>query len=97
MGSYNLQKQALSCHHVIGDGDSAAEEATYLINKITVLWNTVAVECQGDGDPLNDLRIKNTLTGHEYDLPAKGLFYAIGHEPVMVLFAISYEPMQIDT
>ena len=85
MGSSNLQREALSCHHVIGGGNSAAEEATYLMNKITVSWNTVAVECQGDGDPLNDLRIKNTLTGHESDLPAKGLFYAIGHEPVMGL------------
>jgi thioredoxin reductase (NADPH) len=44
----------------------------------TVLWNTVAVECQGDGDLLNNLRIKNTLTGQESDLPVKGLFYAIG-------------------
>ncbi|KAI0292417.1 thioredoxin reductase [Russula brevipes] len=49
--------------------------------KITVLWNTVAVECQGDGDLLNNLRIKNTHTGQESDLPVKGLFYAIGHEP----------------
>jgi thioredoxin reductase len=44
----------------------------------TVLWNTVAVECQGDGDLLNNLRVKNTLTGQESDLPVKGLFYAIG-------------------
>jgi len=53
--------------------------------KITVLWNTVAVECQGDGDLLNNLRIKNTVTGQESDLPVKGLFYAIGHEPATAL------------
>ncbi|KAF8495665.1 thioredoxin reductase [Russula emetica] len=98
---------------VIGGGDSAAEEATYLTKygsqvyvlvrrgelraskimakrllsnaKITVLWNTVAVECQGDGDLLNNLRVKNTLTGQESDLPVKGLFYAIGHEPATAL------------
>ncbi|KAF8477945.1 hypothetical protein DFH94DRAFT_683119 [Russula ochroleuca] len=106
---------------VIGGGDSAAEEATYLTkygsqvyvlvrrgelraSKImakrllsnakiphaltppkTVLWNTVAVECQGDGDLLNNLRVKNTLTGQESDLPVKGLFYAIGHEPATAL------------
>lgn len=44
----------------------------------TVLWNTVATECQGDGDLLNNLRIKNVKTGEEKDLPVNGLFYAIG-------------------
>ena len=44
----------------------------------TILWNTVAIECQGDGDLLNNLRIKNTLTGQESDLTVNGLFYAIG-------------------
>jgi len=98
---------------VIGGGDSAAEEATYLTKygshvyvlvrrgelraskimakrlmnnaKITVLWNTVATECQGDGDLLNNLRIKNVLTGEQKDLPVNGLFYAIGHEPATAL------------
>lgn len=44
----------------------------------TVLWNTVATECQGDGDLLNNLRLKNVLTGEEKDLAVSGLFYAIG-------------------
>jgi len=98
---------------VIGGGDSAAEEATYLTKygshvyvlvrrselraskimakrlmnnpKITILWNTVATECQGDGDLLNNLRIKNVSTGQERDLPVRGLFYAIGHEPATAL------------
>jgi len=94
---------------VIGGGDSAAEEATYLTKygshvyvlvrrselraskimakrlennpKITILWNTVATECLGDGDLLNSLHIKNIATGEEKDLQVNGLFYAIGHEP----------------
>ncbi|KAJ6584425.1 thioredoxin reductase [Mycena capillaripes] len=98
---------------VIGGGDSAAEEATYLTKygshvyvlvrkgelraskimakrllnnpKITVLWNTVATECVGDGDLLNSLKIKNLITGEETKLPVNGLFYAIGHEPATAL------------
>lgn len=107
---------------VIGGGDSAAEEATYLTKygshvyvlvrrdelraskimakrllshpKVTVLWNTVAIECKGDGNLLNALRIKNTLTGKEDDLQVNGLFYAIGHEPAT---AIVRGQLQTDT
>lgn len=98
---------------VIGGGDSAAEEATYLTKyashvfvlvrrdelraskimakrlmshpKVTILWNTVATECKGDGDLLNCVRIKDTKTGAEKDLQVNGLFYAIGHDPATAL------------
>ena len=46
--------------------------------KIAILWNTVAVECQGDGDLLNNLRIRNVLTCEEKDLPMNGPFYTSG-------------------
>jgi hypothetical protein len=59
----------------------------------TVLWNTVAIECQGDGDLLNNLRIKNTLTGKESDLTVDGLFYAIGTRACMQVL-ISHDPLQ---
>ncbi|RXK38467.1 thioredoxin reductase [Tremella mesenterica] len=98
---------------VIGGGDSAAEEATYLTKygshvyvlvrreelraskimakrlishpKVTVLWNTVATECKGDGDLLQALVLKDTKTGENRDLQVNGLFYAIGHEPATAL------------
>ncbi|EPX73127.1 thioredoxin reductase Trr1 [Schizosaccharomyces octosporus yFS286] len=49
--------------------------------KVEVLWNTVAEEAQGDGKLLNNLRVKNTVTGDSSDLQVNGLFYAIGHIP----------------
>ena len=48
-----------------------------------MLWHTVAVECLGDGDLLNNLRIKNVLTGEERDLQVNGLFYAIGESDIL--------------
>lgn len=53
--------------------------------KVTILWNTVATECLGDGDLLSGLRIRNVVTGEEKDLAVNGLFYAIGHEPATAL------------
>ncbi len=49
--------------------------------KIEILWNTVPVECLGDGKTLQQLKIKNVLTNEESVIDAKGLFYAIGHKP----------------
>lgn len=98
---------------VIGGGDSAAEEATYLTKyashvyvlvrrdelraskimakrlvqhpKVTVLWNTVATECKGDGDLLQSLEIQDVKTKEKRELQVNGLFYAIGHEPATSL------------
>jgi thioredoxin reductase (NADPH) len=51
----------------------------------TILWDTVATKCEGDGDLLNSIRIKNVQSGEERDLPVSGLFFAIGHEPATSL------------
>lgn len=42
------------------------------------MFNTVALEAKGDGDLLQSVRVKNVKSGEESDLPANGLFYAIG-------------------
>ncbi len=93
---------------VVGGGDSAVEEATYLTKfaarvymihrrdelraskimvqratenpKITILWNKVPIDVLG-GERITGVRLKDTKTGEESDLPLGGLFLAIGHTP----------------
>nr|Q75CM8.2 RecName: Full=Thioredoxin reductase [Eremothecium gossypii ATCC 10895] len=100
---------------VVGGGDSACEEASFLTKygskvfmlvrkdhmrastimqrrverneKIEVLYNTAPVEAKGDGSLLDALRVRDTRTGEESDLPVNGLFYAIGHTPATQLVA----------
>jgi thioredoxin reductase (NADPH) len=93
---------------VVGGGDSAMEEATYLTKfarevviihrrdafrasrvmaqralsdpKIRVEWNTGVAAVLGE-DFITGLRLRDTVTGDERDLPVGGLFVAIGHTP----------------
>jgi thioredoxin reductase (NADPH) len=95
---------------VVGGGDSAVEEATYLTKygskvfmlvrrdalraskimqdralsnpKIDLTWNTEVEEVLGDDKGgLSAVKVKNSKTGLIYDIPATGLFIAIGHTP----------------
>lgn len=96
---------------VVGGGDSAVEEATYLANldgadtiyllvrrdemraskvmqdrainhpKIDIQWNTVVDEVQGDGNLVNNLKVKSTVDDSIRDLKVGGMFVAIGHTP----------------
>lgn len=54
--------------------------------KVEILYNTVAIEGKGDGKLLQSLAIKNLVTGEVSELPANGLFYAVGHDPATALF-----------
>ena len=93
---------------VVGGGDTAMEEATYLTKfasevvivhrrdsfraspvmqdrvlanpKVKVRWNSQVVDVLG-GDFITGVRIRNTATGEEEDMPCGGLFVAIGHTP----------------
>ncbi len=99
---------------VVGGGDSAMEEATFLTKfaskvyvihrrdklraskimqdrafknpKIEFLWNTDVTDVLGESS-VEGLRLIDTVTGAERDMPVKGLFLAIGHTPNTGLFA----------
>jgi thioredoxin reductase (NADPH) len=54
--------------------------------KVTVRFNTVGVEVKGGADGLmNELVVKDTVSGAQQSLQASGLFYAIGHDPATAL------------
>ena len=93
---------------VVGGGDSALEEATFLSrfgSKVTIIhrrdelraskimqdrafadpkiefaWNSEVAEIHGD-EKLTGLTLRDTVTGETRELPATGLFIAIGHDP----------------
>ncbi len=55
-------------------------------SKIKVHWHTEAIDVFGENNRMTGLKLRNKQTGEETDLPAKGLFYAIGHTPNTSLF-----------
>jgi thioredoxin reductase (NADPH) len=99
---------------VVGGGDSAMEEATFLTKfarsvtvvhrrdslraskimqqrafdnpKISFRWNSEVVDVLGD-DKVTGVRLHDTVTAAESDLPVTGLFVAIGHDPRSELVA----------
>lgn len=54
--------------------------------KIVIHWNTEAVDVYGEHGQMLGLRVRDTKTGEERELPVRGLFYAIGHTPNTQLF-----------
>jgi thioredoxin reductase (NADPH) len=100
---------------VVGGGDSAFEEATFLAkfaSKVTLVHrrdefraskimidyarskdnlefvtNAVVSEVLGtDAGKVTGVRLIDTVTGEQRELPADGLFVAIGHDPTTGLF-----------
>jgi thioredoxin reductase (NADPH) len=99
---------------VVGGGDSAMEEATFLAkfatkvtvvhrrddfraspimvdraranDKIEFVTNAVVEEVLGDAMRVTSVRLRDLRTDETTDLPADGLFVAIGHDPTTKLF-----------
>jgi thioredoxin reductase (NADPH) len=98
---------------VVGGGDSAIEEATFLTRfashvtiihrrdtlraskimqdkarsnrKISFEWNAEVIDILGTG-AVEAVRVRHVDTGAERDIPADGVFVAIGHTPNTALF-----------
>ncbi len=99
---------------VVGGGDTAMEEATFLTKyatrvyvlhrrdelraskimqdrvrknpKIELLLSSVIDEILGDAKGVTGIRVKSTRDGSTREIPLKGVFMGIGHEPNTALF-----------
>ncbi len=99
---------------IVGGGDSACEEASYLskicsrvhmivrrdelrasnimqkrvmkAENIEIHWNSLPDEVLG-GDEVDAVRIVNKISGEKTEIPIKGFFVAIGHDPNTKIFS----------
>jgi thioredoxin reductase (NADPH) len=62
------------------------QERAFANDKIRFAWNSEVIDVLGE-DKVTAVRLRNTETGEESDLPVTGLFLAIGHDPRSELFA----------
>ena len=101
---------------VVGGGDTAMEEATFLTKfatKVTVIhrrdelraskimqqraldnpkvafeWNSIVTEVIGTREGgVSAVRLEDTITGEQRELPTQGVFIAIGHRPNTDVFS----------
>ena len=85
-----LTKYGSHVHLLVRKGEMRASKAMQdrvLENpKITVHWNTETVDVFGSNGKMEGVKIHNNKTNEDRDLPVRGLFYAIGHNPNTSLF-----------
>ena len=61
------------------------QDRVLLTKKVPVLWNTELVEVIGE-TKLEKIKVEDNRTGETKELPAEGLFVAVGHMPNSDLF-----------
>lgn len=63
--------------------------------KVKVLWNSAPKQIKGNGK-IESIIIEDVLTHREQELPAEGMFVAIGHKPATEIFSaqIQLDPKQ---
>ena len=69
----------------------AMQDRVLANSKITVHWNTEAVDIFGENNRMSGVQVINRQTKEESKIAAKGLFYAIGHNPNTELFKNTLE------
>ena len=64
------------------------QERLFAHPKIEVIWNNAIDEVVGETDPMGvtGVKLKHTETGEVREIPADGVFIAIGHAPASELF-----------
>ncbi len=65
------------------------QERLFANKKIHILWDTVIEEILGDEPPMGGVtgaRVRNVKTGDISEIPAHGVFIAIGHKPSTGIF-----------
>jgi thioredoxin reductase (NADPH) len=62
------------------------QERAFKNDKVEFVWNATVSRVNGSDGVVSSLTLTNTRTGEETDLPADGLFLAIGHIPNTWLF-----------
>lgn len=72
------RREELRASQIMADRAKANE-------KIEFIWNSEVTEVHGEGK-VNQLALRNTVTGAESTLDVTGLFVAIGHDPRVDLF-----------
>ena len=63
------------------------QERAFANPKIKFQWDSEVLSVESDGGKVSGLRLRNTKSGEESELPTHGVFIAIGHEPRSDLFA----------
>ncbi|HLA65534.1 MAG TPA: thioredoxin-disulfide reductase [Candidatus Saccharimonadales bacterium] len=67
-------------------GSKIMQDRAFAHDKIEVRWNTEVTDVQGEMT-VNQLALRDTVSGETSTLPVQGLFVAIGYKPNTELFA----------